>query len=335
MIVLNIIFYIFGIIIPSVIILLSVFVYKKNIKRNTLISVIIFLLFYILKVGGYNLMFKNKVTKDNDNVAKETINTNTEENIEEGIEEENINNSNENDVKENIEDNKTNNNTTNNSSNNNTSNKNNNEVTTKPNNVSNNENSKVEYIDGVPYIDGLIIVNKTYELPKDYVPKNTYKEAGSSEYCSTCLDIDTYENFQMMKSDALALGLNLWIQSGYRSYTLQQKLYNNYVSRDGVEAADRYSARPGHSEHQTGFAFDLNTITDSFQYTDEGKWVNENAYKYGFILRYPKEKESITGYKYEPWHLRYVGKDLATILYNNGNWITLEEYYNLTSTYSN
>ena len=139
----------------------------------------------------------------------------------------------------------------------------------------------------------------------------------------------------MMKSDALALGLNLWIQSGYRSYTLQQKLYNNYVSRDGVEAADRYSARPGHSEHQTGFAFDLNTITDSFQYTDEGKWVNENAYKYGFILRYPKGKEFITGYKYESWHLRYVGKDLATILYNNGNWITLEEYYNLTSTYSN
>lgn len=188
--------------------------------------------------------------------------------------------------------------------------------------------------DGLYYIDGYLIVNKTYPLPDDYVPTNTYKDATGQDYCPTCLDIDTYENYKLMEADAKALGLNLWIQSGYRSYNLQTRLYNDYVSRDGKSLADTYSARPGHSEHQTGLAFDLNTITDSFAYTDEGKWVDMNAYKYGFILRYPKSKEEITGYKYEPWHLRYVGKELAEKLYNNGDWITLEEYFNLTSTYS-
>ena len=137
-----------------------------------------------------------------------------------------------------------------------------------------------------------------------------------------------------MKADMASLGLNIWIQSGYRSYNLQESLYNKYVNRDGKLAADTYSARPGYSEHQTGLAFDLNSISDDFQYTSEGKWVNENAWRYGFILRYPKSKESITGYKYESWHLRYVGKDLASKLYNNGDWITLEEHFNLTSKYA-
>ena len=109
--------------------------------------------------------------------------------------------------------------------------------------------------------------------------------------------------------------------------------FESYVENDGKDAADNYSARPGHSEHQTGLAFDLNSITDDFQYTNEGIWVNENCYRYGFILRYPKNKEEITGYKYESWHLRYVGIDLATKLYNNSDWITLEEYFNLTSEY--
>ena len=136
-----------------------------------------------------------------------------------------------------------------------------------------------------------------------------------------------------MRDDASDNGLNIWIQSGYRSYGFQKELYDNYVKEDGKEAADTYSARPGHSEHQTGLAFDLNTITDDFQYTNEGIWVNENCYKYGFILRYPKGKEEITGYKYESWHLRYVGVELATKLYNNGDWITLEEHFNLTSEY--
>ena len=102
----------------------------------------------------------------------------------------------------------------------------------------------------------------------------------------------------------------------------------------GSEAADKYSARAGHSEHQTGYCFDLNTIDDSFAFTNEGKWVDNNAYLYGFIIRYPKGKEELTGYQYESWHLRYVGKDLAKVLYNNGDWITMEEYFGLTSKYN-
>ena len=193
----------------------------------------------------------------------------------------------------------------------------------------------IEKKDGVTYVDGHIIANKTYPLPSSYVPKNTHTDAGNQKYCQTCIVNDAWDAWTLMKADATSLGLNIWIQSGYRSYEAQKGLYDKYVSRDGKLAADTYSARPGHSEHQTGYAFDLNTITDAFSNTDEGKWVNENAYKYGFIIRYPKGKEDITGYKYESWHLRYVGKELAEKLYNNGDWITMEEYFGITSKYSN
>lgn len=193
---------------------------------------------------------------------------------------------------------------------------------------------KIEVIDGVTYIDGHLIANKTYPLPSTYIPKNTHTEAGNQKYCQTCIVNDAWDAWTLMKADATSLGLNLWIQSGYRSYEAQKGLYNNYVARDGKTAADTYSARAGHSEHQSGYAFDLNSITDAFANTNEGKWVNENAYKYGFIIRYPKGKEDKTGYKYESWHLRYVGKDLALKLYNDGNWITMEEYFGISSQYS-
>lgn len=173
-------------------------------------------------------------------------------------------------------------------------------------------------VDGITYIDGILIVNKTYSLPSSY---------------GTQLTDTTTNSFNEMKSEASKLGLNLYISSGFRSYSLQNTIYNNYVNMDGKANADTYSARAGHSEHQTGLAFDLNSIDSSFADTQEGKWVNENAYKYGFIIRYPKGKESITGYMYEPWHLRYVGTNLATKLYNSGNWITLEEYYGIDSKY--
>ena len=191
----------------------------------------------------------------------------------------------------------------------------------------------IEVKNGVTYIDGHLIANKTYPLPSSYVPKNTHTDAGNQKYCQTCIVNDAWDAWTLMKADATSLGLNIWIQSGYRSYEAQKGLYDKYVSRDGKLAADTYSARPGHSEHQTGYAFDLNTITDAFSNTDEGKWVNENAWKYGLIIRYPKDKEHITGYQYESWHLRYVGTDLAKKLYNDGSWITLEEYYGLTSDY--
>ena len=188
----------------------------------------------------------------------------------------------------------------------------------------------IETIDGVTYVDGLLIVNKTYSLPEDYMPVG----AEGYQRCNECITEETKEAFSAMQADAWSLGLNLYISSGYRSYTYQDGLYNRYVEKDGKEAADKYSARAGYSEHQTGLAFDLNTIDDSFAETAEGKWIKDNCYRYGLILRYPKGKEAQTGYQYESWHLRYVGKELAEKLYNNGNWITLEEYYNLSSEYA-
>ena len=171
---------------------------------------------------------------------------------------------------------------------------------------------------GVTYIEGYLVVNKTYTLPSSY---------------GNGLTNATTEAFNKMQAAAKVDGLNIYISSGFRSYSYQKTLYNNYVNRDGVTAADTYSARAGHSEHQSGLAFDVNTINDSFANTEEGKWLNDNCYKYGFILRYPKGKSDETGYQYEPWHFRYVGVELAEKLYNNGNWITVEDYFGITSKY--
>lgn len=165
----------------------------------------------------------------------------------------------------------------------------------------------------------MLIANKTYALPSSYAPGsllNTFMDA-----------------FYNMQSAATNEGISLSIISGYRSYTTQQNLYQNYVNRDGKALADTYSARAGHSEHQTGLAADINSLDQGFINTFEGKWLNDNCYKYGFIIRYPKGKENITGYMYEPWHIRYVGIEMATSLYNNGNWISLEEYLGITSKY--
>lgn len=175
-----------------------------------------------------------------------------------------------------------------------------------------------EVKDGITYIDGILIANKTYSLPSTYNPglSSTLKKA-----------------FNKLSEGAKNDGYDIYISSGFRSYKTQKDTYNYWVSLDGKELADTYSARPGYSEHQTGLAVDVNTIDDSFADTPEGKWLNDNCYKYGFILRYPKGKQNVTGYKYESWHIRYVGVDLATKLYNNGKWITLEEYFGITSEY--
>lgn len=171
---------------------------------------------------------------------------------------------------------------------------------------------------GLAMVDGIVIANKSYGLP------STYGNGLTSE---------TLANFNNMVTDATTQGISLYNVSGYRSYYDQQYIYNNYVARDGKAEADRYSARPGHSEHQTGMAMDINSLYQSFEYTTEGIWLNNNCYKYGFIIRYPKGKEHITGYMFEPWHIRYVGVDLATTLYNNGDWITIEEYFGIDSKY--
>ncbi|MDO5381972.1 MAG: M15 family metallopeptidase [Eubacteriales bacterium] len=192
---------------------------------------------------------------------------------------------------------------------------------------------KIEVKDGVTYVGGTLIANKTYPLPSTFIPTDPAQPV-TSERSNTSLDKTLMENYEIMRKDAANLGLNIYIASGYRSYNYQVNLYNRYVTQDGKLAADTYSSRAGHSEHQTGLCFDLNSVEDSFQYTSEGKWVNDNCYKYGFCIRFPKGKEAYTGYKYESWHLRYVGVELATKLYNNGDWISLEEYYGITSEYA-
>lgn len=178
----------------------------------------------------------------------------------------------------------------------------------------------IKRINGIYYVNNILIANKTYALPSSYAPGGL---------------LNTFMNaFNSMQTDAAIQGISLSIISGYRSYSTQYSLYNNYVNRDGKALADTYSARAGHSEHQTGLAADINSLNQSWISTPEGTWLNNNCYKYGFIIRYPKGKENITGYMYEPWHIRYVGVDVATILYNNGNWISLEEYLGITSSYN-
>src|SRR5574344_142686 len=194
---------------------------------------------------------------------------------------------------------------------------------------------KITYQDGAYYIDNYLIANKTYLLSSSFVPSDTYTKITSdlNGFCQTCINNEAYRAWLEMKADAASLNLNIWIQSGWRSYEYQEELYNRYVSKSGKEAADTYSARGGASEHQTGLAFDLNSVEDSFIDTDEGKWVNNNAYLYGYIIRFPKDKDNETGYKYEPWHIRYVGKELAKKLYNNGSWISMENYFGIESKY--
>lgn len=174
----------------------------------------------------------------------------------------------------------------------------------------------IETIDGVTYADGVLIVNKTYTVPKEY---------------GDGLTEDTQAAFAEMQTGAAADGIGLFVCSGFRSYTYQASLYNNYVNRDGRAAADTYSARPGHSEHQTGLAIDVNSTDGSMATSPEGIWLAAHCAEYGFIIRYPQGKEEITGYMYEPWHVRYVGKALAAELTESG--LTLEEYFGLTSVY--
>lgn len=164
----------------------------------------------------------------------------------------------------------------------------------------------------------ILIVNKKYGLGFLYRKQSLNKEL--------------IDNFKKMQKDALKYNINLFIDSGLRGYSYQKKLYNSYKKID-KEKADTYIARPGHSEHQTGLAIDIvsSESKDIKKFKKEFNYLHHFAYKYGFILRYPDKKMNITKYKYEPWHYRYVGKELATILYNKGAWITLEEFFSLQS----
>lgn len=174
--------------------------------------------------------------------------------------------------------------------------------------------------------NNLILVNKFYYLDKTYEPDDLIILSGQyNGGVNNRLRKEAAEAFMKMASAALLDNVYIKNISAYRSYDYQVNLYDKYVRRDGKEKADIYSARPGFSEHQTGLCLDINSADDSFKDTKEAKWLQDNAYKYGFILRFPKGKEDITGYKYEPWHYRYVGTDAARIIYDND--LTLEEYY--------
>jgi len=162
------------------------------------------------------------------------------------------------------------------------------------------------------YIKGILVVNKKYELPSDYNP-------GVNE--------EALQAFNDMKYQAKQEGISLTIVSGYRSYETQAAIFKKNVNLYGEEEANTFSARPGQSEHQTGLAFDINSTKWSFGDTKEAKWLAANCYKYGFIIRYPEGKEKITGYVYEPWHIRYVGIEPATEIYGLG--ICLEEYLDI------
>jgi len=181
-----------------------------------------------------------------------------------------------------------------------------------------------------------VVVNKPLPLnPIDYVPKDLVVP-------SVPLRVPGNESMELRQVTATAVeklfagakdaGYNLMLSSGYRSYTYQVNLYNGYVKSSSVAEADKTSARPGHSEHQTGLALDVEPTSKKceldtcFGDTPEGKWLAANAYKYGFIIRYPADKVAVTGYDYEPWHIRYVGTDLSTELHNTGV-TTLEEFF--------
>ena len=174
----------------------------------------------------------------------------------------------------------------------------------------------------------LILVNKYNYLEKNYIPNEL--EIINSNYSNHDIKLvkEARLAFEKMAEAAAQENLNIIAMSAYRTYNYQEILYNKYVSIDGKEKADTYSARPGHSEHQTGLAVDVYNKElpyTRFEETKEYIWMQENAHKYGYILRYPKNKVKQTGYQYESWHYRYVGIDIATYISKNN--ITYDEYY--------
>lgn len=181
-----------------------------------------------------------------------------------------------------------------------------------------------------------VLVNKQYNLPDDYEPTDLvipnvlfpFKEYNQKKNLREVPAHALEELFEQAENE----GIILYAVSGYRSYQRQKSIYNSNINNHGQEYTDKYSAKPGHSEHQTGLAMDVSCpsvgfdLVESFGETKEGIWLKDNAHRFGFILRYPKGSESIVGYCYEPWHVRYVGKDISLEIYEEQ--ITYEEYVN-------
>lgn len=183
-----------------------------------------------------------------------------------------------------------------------------------------------------------VLLNKHYYADDNYKGQNLIDVDKQYNLYNTSFKLseECYEAFLKMYNDAKEQGYAFKINSAYRSYETQIKIYQGWVNKDGVALADTYSARAGFSEHQTGYAFDVRDYpftNDDYSKTKSFTWVSENAYKYGFIIRFPKDKEYITGYQYEPWHYRYCGTECATYIHDND--ITFEEYYEYFIKYKN
>ena len=194
------------------------------------------------------------------------------------------------------------------------------------------EDVKSESSDTQKEDDYLMLINKNSGINENYIPPDlvipNVKFRVADDMCRE-MRLDAANALENMFNDAKEEGINLIAISGYRSYDYQEVVYDRSVATEGQEYTDNYVAIPGTSEHQTGLVMDL--LSDEYLSLDEGfentiayQWLMENMTNYGFILRYPKGKEEITGYDYEPWHLRYVGVDVAKEIMNKG--ITLEEY---------
>lgn len=176
-----------------------------------------------------------------------------------------------------------------------------------------------------------VLINKQNKLPKNYIPENLVRlDLPQLDDRKHYLTDVAYQALKELIGEAYENNHNIVIVSAYRSYQSQKDIYNRYVKRSGKRTADTYSARPGHSEHQSGLAVDVSTkslngsLTQKFASTPEGLWVSQNAHLFGFIIRYPINKSHITGYIYEPWHLRYVGVDIAVNIHQCQ--CTFEEY---------
>ena len=175
------------------------------------------------------------------------------------------------------------------------------------------------------YNDEDALVNKYNKLPSNITYDDLVTvEKPYSDNGKRKLRKVAYEHFVEMANAAKKDNIKLYVVSGYRTEKQQNSLFNNNVKRNGIEHALIYSAKVNHSEHQLGLAIDINSVNVKFEKTKEYTWLKENSYKYGFIERYPKNKEFITGYGYEPWHYRYLGIDIATTMYEKN--ITYEEY---------
>ncbi|WP_433742678.1 M15 family metallopeptidase [Falsibacillus pallidus] len=198
----------------------------------------------------------------------------------------------------------------------------------------------IKEVDGKKVIQNssnvLALVNKEYTLPSTYIPADLVRPQvafsfGDQDIEKSHMRAEAASHLEKMFNAAKKEGIELYAASGYRSYSRQDALLKAEIKSVGEEKAVQAVAIPGESEHQSGLAMDITSkgenmlLTEHFEQTAEGKWLREHAHEYGFILRYPKGKENITGYEYEPWHFRYVGEKAATEIYSH-NW-TLEEYF--------